>query len=167
MFVSNFVPLRTESSVTIFTWERDHWSDCSLPLWISFFSTRSPLSPSSPFSYLPNSVNLFVCSGLWRTLRKLITGWICLSNFDSPLYPPGHLCLLPPSSLLCVTLWISLRAPDCGEHIGKWLLASLLSPLLIFPLLLLVTSISLFSSPCNSVYLSGCPSPWKNFSLLT
>ena len=50
--------------------------------------------------------------------------------------------LLPPSSPLCVTPWTSLRDPDCGEHIGKWLLASLLSPLLIPPLLPLVTSTS-------------------------
>ena len=112
-------------------------------LGLSFFSTRSPLSPPSPFSSLSNPVNLFVCSGLWRTLRELITGWICLSPFDSPLYPPGHLCLLPPSSLLCVISWTSLRVPDCGEHIGNWLLARLFSPLLIPPLLLLVTSISL------------------------
>ena len=49
----------------------------------------------------------------------LITGWICLSPFDSPLYTPGRLCLLPPSSLLCITLEASLRDPDGGEHIGK------------------------------------------------
>ena len=103
----------------------------------------SPLSPPSSFSSTPNSMNLFVCSGLWRTLRELITGWIFPSSFDSPFSPPGHLCLLPPSSLLCVTPWTSLRDPDCGEHIRKWLLASLLSPLLILPLLLLFTSISL------------------------
>ena len=54
------------------------------PFRLSFFSTRSPLSPPYPLSSLSNSVNLFVCSGLWRTLRKLITGWICLSPFDSP-----------------------------------------------------------------------------------
>ena len=72
------------------------------PFGLFFFSTRSPLSPP-PFSSLPNSVNLFVCSRRWRTLRELITGWICLSPFDSPLYPPGHLCRLPPSSLLCIT----------------------------------------------------------------
>ena len=57
--------------------------------------------------------------------------------------PPGHLYLLPPPSLLCVTPWTSLRGTECGEHIGKWILVSLLSPLLIPPLLLLVTSISL------------------------
>ena len=115
------------------------------PFGLSFFSTRSPLSPPSPppFSSLPKSVNLFVCSGLQRTLRELITDWICLSPFDSPFSPPGHLYFFPPSSLLYVTLWTSLRVPDCGEHIGDWLLARLLSPLLIPSLLLLVTSISL------------------------
>ena len=126
---------------THFYLECDYWLNCSHPFGLSFFSTRSPLSPSSPFS-LPNSVNLFVCPGLWRTLRELITGWICLSPFDSSFYPPGHLCLLPPSSLLCITTWTSLSGPDCGEHIWKWLLASLRSPLLIPPLLLLATSIS-------------------------
>ena len=139
----NFVLLRTQSSVPIFTWERDYWLDCSLPIGLPFFSTRPPLSPPSPFSSLSNSVNLFVCSRWWRTLRELITGWICLSSFDSPLYPPGHLCLLPPSSLLCITPRTSLSGPDCGAHIRKWLLASLLSPLLIPPHLILVTSISL------------------------
>ena len=34
-----------------------------------FFSTRSPLSPPSPFSSLPNSVNHFVCSKEWRILQ--------------------------------------------------------------------------------------------------
>ena len=86
-----------------------------------------------------------------------------------PFYPPGHLCLLPPSSLLCITLWTSLVGPDCGAHIRKWLLASLLSPLLIHiisfgpPL----SPSSLFSSPCHSVNISGCPSLWRNFSSLT
>ena len=88
VFVINFVPLRTQSSVTSFIWERDHWPNCCLLLWISFFSTRSPLSVPSPFSSLPKSVILFVCSRQLRTLRELITGWICLSPFDYPLYPP-------------------------------------------------------------------------------
>jgi len=133
------------------------------------FSPPCRLSPPSLFSSLPSSVNLFVCSGWWRTLRELVTGWIHLSPFDSPLYPPGHLCLLPPSSLLCVTPWISLTGPDSGVHIRKWLLASLLSLLLTPPYLILVTYItsSLFSSPCNSVIVSGCPSLWRNFASLT
>ena len=188
MFVINFVPLRTQSSAPIFTWEQDYWLDCSLPLWTPFsppgrlcllpnpsllyptlwisvcswqwrilrelitawmclspfdfplLSSWSPLSPPSPFSSLPNSVNLFVCSRWWRTLKEWITDLICLSPFDSCLYPPGHLYFLPPSSLLCITPWISLSSPDCGAQIRKWLLASLLSPLLIPPHLIRVTS---------------------------
>ena len=33
MNVQGWLPLRTQSSVPIFTWERDYWLDCSLPLW--------------------------------------------------------------------------------------------------------------------------------------
>ena len=106
-----------------------------------------------PFSSLPNSVKLFGYSGLWITLRELITAWICLSTFDSPSSPPSHLCLLPSSSLFCVTPWTSLRGPDCGVHIGNWLLARLLSPLLIPPLLFLVTSVSLLPSSLLHVIL--------------
>ena len=113
------------------------------PFWLCFVYTRSSLSPPSPYFYLPNSVNIFVCSRLWRILRDLISAWICLSPFHSPFSPPGHLCLLPPSSLLFVTPWTSPRGQDCGEHTGNWLLASLLSLLLIPPLVHLVTSISL------------------------
>ena len=108
----------------------------------------SPFSPPGRLYLLPPppllypTLNLFACSGLWRTPRELITGWICLSPFDSPFYPPGHLCLLPPSSLLCVTLWRSLRDPYCGEHIGKGLLAGSVSLLLIPPFILLDTSVS-------------------------
>jgi len=51
--------------------------------------------------------------------------------------------ILPPSSLLCITLWTSLSDPDCGLCIRKWLLASLLAPLLILPHLILVPSICL------------------------
>ena len=170
VFVINFVPLRTQPSVPIFTWEWDYWLDCSLPLWMLLFLHQVASISSLPlFSSLPNSVNLFVCSGRWRTLRELITGWICLSPFDSPLYPPSHFCLLPPSSLVCITPWTSLSSPVCGKHRRKWLLASLLTPILIPPHLIWVTSnsSSLFSSACNSVNLSGCPSLWRNFSSLT
>jgi len=31
-----------------------------------------------------------VYSRWWRTLREQITGWICLSPFDTSLYPSGH-----------------------------------------------------------------------------
>ena len=79
------------------------------PSFDSPFSIRLPISPFFPFSSLPNSVNLCVCFRLWRTLRGLIAGWICLSPFNSTFYPPGHLCLLPPSSLLCVRLDLNYR----------------------------------------------------------
>ena len=135
---------RTQSLVPSFTWEWDYWLDCSLPLLTLLFLHQVASILPLPSLLYTTLWFLFVCSRLWRTLREQITGWICFSPFDSPFYPPGHLCLLPPSSLLCVTPWTSLRDPDCGKHIGKWLLASLLSPLLIPPLLLLVTrSISL------------------------
>ena len=117
---------------------------------LSFFSTRSPLSPPSPFSSL-FSLWISVYSRWWRTLRELTTGWICLSPFHSPLYPPGHLGPPPPSSLLCITPWTSLSSPDCGVHVKKWLLVSLLSPLW-FPLISSWSPLSpsfLFSSPCN------------------
>ena len=38
------------------------------------FERRAPLSPPSLFFSLPNSVELFGCSRLWRTLREMITG---------------------------------------------------------------------------------------------
>ena len=59
-----------------------------------------------------------------------------------PTFPPGHLNLLSPTSFLYFTLWISLAFLGCGEHLGNWLLAILVSPILTPPLLLLVTSIS-------------------------
>ena len=83
--------------------------------WLSVLSPRSPLSSPSPFSFLPNSVNLSRWSWLWRALRELITGLTGISPFDSPSSSPGHLYLPPPSSLLHVTLWTSLSVPHCGE----------------------------------------------------
>ena len=47
VFVINFVPLRTESSVLIFTWERYHWLDCSLPLLTLLFLHQ--VASISPF----------------------------------------------------------------------------------------------------------------------
>ena len=89
----------------------------------------------------------------------LLAGSVSLL-FTPPFYPPGHLCLLPPSSLPYITPWTSLSGPDCGAHIRKWLLASLLSPLLIPPHLILspLSPSSLFFYSCNSVNISGCPS---------
>ena len=120
VFVINFVPLRTQSSVPIFTWEWDHWLDCSLPLWTLLFlhqvtsvsslpflfstqlceslcvpdgrehlgnwllagsvslllilSSWPPLSPSSFFSSLYNSVNISEWYRLWSAHKEVITG---------------------------------------------------------------------------------------------
>ena len=117
--------------------------------WLISPPLDSPFPPPCHLYLLPPPSLLYqipwisVCSGWWRTLRELITGWIRLAPFDSRLYPPGHLCLLPPSSFLCITPWTSLSGPNFGAHIRKWLLASLLSPLLIPPHLIWVTSNSL------------------------
>ena len=86
--------------------------------WLSFFSTRSPLSPPFPFSSLP--VNLFVCSGLWRTVRELITGWICVSPFASPLlssWPP-----LSPSSLFSSLYNSSSKQKPRSRRLHSWIL---------------------------------------------
>ena len=96
VFVNNFVPLRTQSSVLIYTWERDYWLDCSLPLWTLLF-LHQVASVSSLPPLFSTQLCESLCSRWWRTLRELITGWICFSPFHSPLlssWPP-----LSPSSL--------------------------------------------------------------------
>ena len=77
-----------------------------------------------------------------RTLREQITGWICLPPFHSPLlssWPPLSPSFFSP-------LYNSMNISEwsrCGVHIRKWLLANPLSPLLIPPHLIQVTSNSL------------------------
>ena len=96
VFVTNFVPLRTQSSVPIFTWDRDYWLECSLPLWTLLF-LHQVACVSSLTPLYSTQLWISVCSRWWRTLRELITGWICLSPFHSSLlssWPP-----LSPSSL--------------------------------------------------------------------
>ena len=102
---------------------------------------------------------------LWKSnleypflLRSVITGLIALSALDSPFSPQGHLYLLPPPSLLYLTLWISLGVPGCGEHVVNWSLARLVSLLLTPPPLLLVTSISFL--PFSLLY----GTPWTSLS---
>ena len=73
IFVINFVPLRTQSSVPIFTWEWDYWLDCSLPLWTLLFLHQVASISSLPLLF-PIQLWISVCSGWWRTLRELITG---------------------------------------------------------------------------------------------
>ena len=81
----------------------DYWLDLSLSFSLPLIFSWPPLSPSSHFSSLCNSVNLSGCSRLWRAHRDLITGQLALSPFDSALSPPGHLYLPPPSFFFHVT----------------------------------------------------------------
>ena len=167
VFVVNFVHLKTQTSLPKFTWERDYWLDQSLLLWTLLFLHQVSSVSSLPllFSTQPYE-SLCVPDSREHSGNWLLAGSVSLL-FISLFYPPGHLCLNPPSPLPCITPWTSLSSPDCGAHIRKWLPASLLTPLLIPPHLIPVTSNSLLSSPCNSVNLSECPSMWRNFSSLT
>ena len=56
------------------------------------------------------------------------------------------------------TLWLFLGVLGCGDHLGNWLLARLLSPVLTPPLLLLVTPIFLLPLLCATLWISlGAP----------
>ena len=81
-------------------------------------------------------ISLCVLDGGEHLGNWLLAGSVSLL-FIPPFYSPGHLCPLPPSSLLYKSVDIS-EPSSCGVHIRKWLLASLLSPLLIPPHLILV-----------------------------
>ena len=118
---------------------------------------RSSVSPplDSPFSHQVASVSslpLLFFTQLCESLcvpdgGEYLGNWLLAGSVSllliPPFYHPGHLCLFPPSSLLCITPWTSLSGPDSGVHIRKWLLGSLLSPLLIPSHLIWVTSNSL------------------------
>ena len=94
-----------------FTREWDYWLNCSLSLWTLLFlhqvtcvSSLTPLYSTQLCEFLcaPDSGEHL---GNW-----LLAGSVSLL-FIPPFYPSGHLCLLPPSSLLCITPWISLSSP--------------------------------------------------------
>ena len=59
VFVINFVPLRPQSSVPIFTWELDYWLDCSLPLLTLLF-----LYQVASISSLPLLFSIQLCESL-------------------------------------------------------------------------------------------------------
>ena len=114
--------------------------------WLLFPPLDSPFSPPGCLCLLPPPSLLYptlwisVCFRRWRTLRELITGWICLPLFHFPILPSWP--PLSPSSLFS-SLYNSVNISEqsrLGAHIRKWLLASLLSPLLIPPHLIPVTS---------------------------
>ena len=140
VFLINFVLLRTQYSVPILTWEWDYWLDCCLSLWtLLFLHWVACVSSLTPLYSTQLCEFLCVPDGGEHLGNWLLAGSVSLLFIPS-FYPPGHLCLLPPSSLynsVNISEWSS-----CGVHIRKWLLASLLS-LLIPPHLIWVSSNSL------------------------
>jgi len=88
--------------------------------------------------------------------------WLLSSNLDLLfLHQVASISSLP-LSLLYPTLQISLCVPDCGEHLGNWLLAGSVSlfwfqPLSPWPPL---SPSFLFSSLCNSVNISEGSRLW-------
>ena len=138
--IVNFVRLKTQTSVPSFTGEWDYWLDHSLLLWTLLFLHQVASVSSLPLLFSTQFCeSLCVPDGGEHLGNWLLAGSVSLL-FISLFYPPGHLCLLPPSPLLCITPWVALSGPDYGAHIRNWLLASLLSPLLISPHLIPVTS---------------------------
>ena len=140
VFVINFVPLRTQSSVHIFDWEQDYWLDCPLPVWILLISPpgRLYLLPPPSLLYPTLWISLCVPDGGEHLRNWLLAGSVCLLLILPFILMATSVSFLP--LLFSVTPWTSLSGPDCGAHIRKWLLASLLSPLLIPPHLISVTS---------------------------
>ena len=116
-FVVNFVHLKTQSSEPNFTWEWDYWLDHSLLLWTLLF-LHQVVSVSS----LPLLFSTQLCESLCipdngeHLGNWLLAGSVSLL-FISLFYPPGHLCLLPPSPLPCINPWTSLSGPDWEVHI--------------------------------------------------
>ena len=81
----------------------------------------SPFSPSAGLCLFPPPSLLYpilwisVWSRRWRTLKELVTGWICLSSFHFPLLSSWP--LLSPSSLffslynsMNISVWSRLRS---------------------------------------------------------
>ena len=125
VFLINFVPLRIQSPVPIFTWEQDTgWIALSL-FGLSFFSTsRLFLLPPPSLLYPTLWISLCVPDG-GEHLGNWLDYWpdLSLSFWFPPLssWPP-----LSPSSLFS-SLYNSVNTSErssCGMHIRKWLLAS-------------------------------------------
>ena len=99
----NFVPLKTQSSVPIFTWEWDYWLDHSLLLWTLLFLHQVASVSSFPLLFsIQLRESLCVPDGGEHLGNWILAGPVSLL-FISLFYPPSHLCLLPPSPLPCIT----------------------------------------------------------------
>ena len=107
VFVINFIPLKTQSSVPIFTWERDYCLDHSLLLWTLLFLHQVASVSSLLLFSTQLCESLCVPDGGEHLGSWLLAGSVSLL-FISLFYPPSHLCFLPPSPFLCITrehLW--------------------------------------------------------------
>ena len=91
--------------------------------------------------------------------------WGGIKRGESKLASNHFLMFTPQSGMLRDVHGIIQRGGEGGSD--YWLARSLLFWFHLISLRSPPTSPSLFSSPCNSVNLSGCPSMWRNFSSLT
>ena len=148
----------------------DYWLDCSLP------SLNSPFSPPGRLYLLPPPSLLYPT--LWISLCVPDSGehlgnWLLAGSVSLLLILPFMLLATSVSFLpllfsvwLCEYLW-AVRTVGHTQGSDYWLACSLLFWFHFISFRSLLTPSSLFSSPCNSVNLSGCPSLWRNFSSLT
>ena len=111
---------------------------------------------------------------LARSLRSLVTGWLCLAPIMAPLplpYALGALLKLSgalfagPLTLLhsCIVAWLSYKGGDnqgAGIHLNCFRVA--LAMLLIPPLLMLPSMVRLSSDLHHHIPLCGAPriNPW-------
>jgi len=87
--------------------------------WPKYWSFSFSISPSNEYSVLISFrigwFGLFAVQGNLKSLLQHLGNWLLAGSvsllFIPPFYPSGHLCHLPPSSLLCITLWTSLSGP--------------------------------------------------------
>ena len=116
VFAINFVPLKTQSSVPIFTWEQDYWLDCSLLLWALLFLHQVASVSSFPLLFSTQlRESLCVPDGGEPLGNCLLAGSVSPFHFPLlPSWPP-----LSPSSLsssLYNSVNISERSRQWSTH---------------------------------------------------
>ena len=133
------------------------------------FSSPSHLYLLSPPSllYLTSWISLGVPGGGEHL------GNLSLARLGSPLLTPPLLLITSISFLpllfsveLCEPLWV-FQTVESKQGIDYWLDCTLTFWFPLFSSWLRLSLSHLFSSPCNSVNLSGCPSLWRIFPPLT
>ena len=83
VFVINFVPLRNQSSVPIFTCEQDLWPDCSLPLLTLLFIHQISSISSLPLLYPTRWISLCVLG-----CGEHLGNWLLVGSVSLLLIPP-------------------------------------------------------------------------------